>query len=91
MNETVKKMIINEISTFLTTVDSVKMSPEGFDSEVTMTVLRARIRFQRIVEQSVVVPSSADSVGNWRSDRVIPKEGISECIVLEITDVPFFF
>ena len=39
--ETVKKMMINEISTFLSTVDNLKMQPEGFDSEVTRTVSRA--------------------------------------------------
>ena len=44
--ETVKKMMINEISTFLSTIDNVKISPEGFDSEVTRTVLRARMRFR---------------------------------------------
>ena len=38
--DTVKKMMINEISTFLSTVDNVKISPEGFDSEVT------RMRFR---------------------------------------------
>ena len=38
--DTVKKMMINEISTFLGTVDNVKISPEGFDSEVT------RMRFR---------------------------------------------
>ena len=29
--ETVKKMMINEISTYLSNVDNVKISPEGFD------------------------------------------------------------
>ena len=43
--ESVKKMI-NEISTFLSTTDNVKISPEGFDSEVTRTVSRARMRFR---------------------------------------------
>ena len=38
--ETVKKMMINEISTFQ------RESPEGFDSEVTRTVSRARMRFR---------------------------------------------
>ena len=33
--ETVKKMMINEISTFLSNVDNVKISPEGFCSVVT--------------------------------------------------------
>ena len=32
--EIVKKMMINEISAFLSNVDNVKISPEGFDSEV---------------------------------------------------------
>ena len=41
-----KKMMINEISTFLSNVDNVKISPEGFDSEVTRTVSRARMRFR---------------------------------------------
>ena len=36
--ETVKKMMINEGSTFLSTYDNLKISPEGFDSEVTRTV-----------------------------------------------------
>ena len=44
--ETVKKMMINENSTFLSTVDNLGISPEGFDSEVTMTVSRARMRFR---------------------------------------------
>ena len=44
--ETVKKMMINEISTFLSNIDNVKISPEGFDSEVTRTVSRARMRFR---------------------------------------------
>ena len=44
--KTVKKMMINEISTFLSNVDNVKISPEGFDSEVTRTVSRARMRFR---------------------------------------------
>ena len=44
--ETVKKMMINENSAFLSTIDNVKISPEGFDSEVTMTVSRARMRFR---------------------------------------------
>ena len=44
--ETVKKMMINEISTFLSTIDNLKISPEGFDSKVTRTVSRARMRFR---------------------------------------------
>ena len=44
--ETVKKMMLNEISLFLSSVDNVKTSPEGFDSEVTRTVSRARMRFR---------------------------------------------
>ena len=44
--KSVKKMMINEISTFLSTIDNVKMSPEGFDSEVTGVVSRARMRFR---------------------------------------------
>ena len=44
--ETVQKMMINESSTFLSTFDNVKISPEGFDSEVTRTVSRARISFR---------------------------------------------
>ena len=36
--ETVKKIMINEIFSFLSTIDNVKISPEGFDSEVTRTV-----------------------------------------------------
>ena len=44
--ETVKKMMINEISTFLRTFDNLKISPEGFDSQVTRTVSRARMRFR---------------------------------------------
>ena len=43
--ETVKKMMINEISIFLSNVDNVKISPEGLDSEVTRNVSRARMRF----------------------------------------------
>ena len=43
---TVKKMMINEISTFLSTIDNLKISPEGFDSKVTRTVSRARMRFR---------------------------------------------
>ena len=42
---TAKKMMIYKISTTLSTVDNVKISPEGFDSEVTRTVSRARVRF----------------------------------------------
>ena len=42
--EIVKKMMINEISTVLSNVDNVKISPDGFDSEVTRTVSRARTR-----------------------------------------------
>ena len=42
--ETVQKMMINEISTFLSNVDNVKISPEEFDSEVTRTVSRMRFR-----------------------------------------------
>ena len=45
--ETVKKMMINEISTFLSTIYNLKIPPEGFDSEVTRTVSRARMRFRR--------------------------------------------
>ena len=44
--ETVKKMMIKEISTFLSNVDNAKISPEGFDSEVTRTMSRARMRFR---------------------------------------------
>ena len=44
--ETAKKMVINEISTVLSNFDNVKMSPEGFDSEVTRTVSCARVRFR---------------------------------------------
>ena len=44
--EIVKKMMINEISTFLSTIDNLKISPEGFDSEVTRTVSSARMRFR---------------------------------------------
>ena len=44
--ETVKKTMTNDISTFLSNVDNVKISPEGFDSEVTKTVSRARMRFR---------------------------------------------
>ena len=44
--ETVKKMMINDISSFLSNVDNVKISPEGFDSEVTRTVSRARNTFR---------------------------------------------
>ena len=44
--ETVNKMMINEISIFLSNVDKVKTSPEGFDSEVIRTVSRARMRFR---------------------------------------------
>ena len=45
-DETLKKMMINEISTFLSNVDNVKISPEGFDSQVTRTVSRAEMRFR---------------------------------------------
>ena len=44
--ETVKKMMINEISTFLSNVDNVMVSPEEFDSEVLRTVSRAWMRFR---------------------------------------------
>ena len=44
--ETVKKMMINETSTFPSNVENVKISPEGFDSEVSRTVSRARMRFR---------------------------------------------
>ena len=44
--EIVQKMMINESSTFLITIDNVEISPEGFDSEVTRTVSRARMRFR---------------------------------------------
>ena len=44
--ETVKKMMINEISTFLSNVDDLKKSLEGFDSEATRTVSRAQMRFR---------------------------------------------
>ena len=44
--ETVEKMMINEISTFLSNVDNVKISPEGFESEVTGTVSCARMIFR---------------------------------------------
>ena len=43
--ETVKKTI-KKISTFLSTVDNLKISPEGFGSEVTRTVSCARMRFR---------------------------------------------
>ena len=43
--EIVKKMMINQISTFLSTIDNVKISTRGFDSEVIRTVSRARMRF----------------------------------------------
>ena len=43
---TVKKMMTNEISTFLSNVNNVKIPPEGFNSEVTRTVSRARMRFR---------------------------------------------
>ena len=46
VGEIVKKMMINKSSTFLSTIDNVKISPEGFDSEVTRTVSRARMRFR---------------------------------------------
>ena len=45
--EIVKKMMINEISTFLSTIDNLKISPEGFDSKVTRTVSRARMSFRK--------------------------------------------
>ena len=43
--ETVKKMMINEISTFLSTIDNLKISLVGFGSEVTRTVSPALMRF----------------------------------------------
>ena len=42
--ETVKKMMTNEILTFLYHVDNVKISSERFDSKATRTVSRARMR-----------------------------------------------
>ena len=44
--ETVKKMMINEISTFVSNIDNLKISPERCDSEVTRTVSRASHRFR---------------------------------------------
>ena len=44
--ETVKNMMINDISTFLSNVDNLQLEPEGFDSEVTRTVSRAWMRFR---------------------------------------------
>ena len=68
--ETVKKMMINEISTYLSTIDNVKISPEGFDSEVARTLSRARMRFRTHCCAECRCASSADSEGNWRGDRV---------------------
>ena len=68
--ETVRKMMINEISTFLSNVDNVKISPGGFDSEVTRTVSRARMRFRTHCLAECCCASSADSEGNWRGDLV---------------------
>ena len=85
--ETVKKMMINEISTFLSALDNLKISTEGSDSEVTRTVSRARMNSERIVEQNVVVPvlKIRKEIGDLT--ELIPKERISECIVEEITEV----
>ena len=44
--EIVKKMMINENSTFSSNLENVKIAPEAFDSEVTRTVSRARMRFR---------------------------------------------
>ena len=65
--ETVKKTI-NEISTFLSTVDNLKISPEGFDSEV----IRTRVMRTDEIPNALLScrASSADSERNWRCDRV---------------------
>ena len=67
-DETVKKVMIDEIFTFLSNVDNVKISPEGFESEVTRTVSRARMRFRTHCRAEGCCASSADSEGNWRGD-----------------------
>ena len=86
--ETVKKMMINEISTFLSTTDNLKISPEGFDSKVTRTVSRARMRFRTHGGAECCCASSADWKEIGEVTKLIPEERISECIVEEITDVP---
>ena len=45
--EIVKKVMINDASTFLSTVNNLKVPPEGFGSEETSTVSRARMRCVR--------------------------------------------
>ena len=85
--ETVKKMI-NEISTFLSTIDNLKISPEGFDSKVTRTMSRARMRSRTHGGAECCCASSADWKEIGEVTKLIPEERISECIVEEITDVP---
>ena len=74
--ETPRKMAINEISKFLSNVDNVKISPEGFDSEATWTVSRARMRFR--------TQQLWKEIGEVT--ELIPKERIPECIVEQIID-----
>ena len=85
--ETVKKMMINEISTFLSTIDDVQISPEGFDSEVQGPCHVHGSDSERIVEQNVVVPVLQIRKEVGEVTELIPEERISECIVEEITHV----
>ena len=86
--EIVKKMMINDISTFLSTIDNSKISPEGFDSKVTRTVSRARMRFRTHGRAERCCASFAEWKEIGEVTKLIPEERISECIVEEITDVP---
>ena len=74
--ETGKKMTINDFFTFLSNVDNVKMSPEGFDSEVRVTctdkipnTLLSRMLLCQFCR-----------FGRKLETELIPEERISECI-----------
>ena len=50
--ETVEKVMINEASTLVDTVINLKVPPDGFGSEKTSVVSRARMTRGRVVEQT---------------------------------------
>ena len=78
--EIMKKVIINEASTLVNTVINSRVPPEGFGSEKTSTVSRARMTKGRVLEQTflrtrVLHGLSENGAEAW-SDRRLHSERV---------------